>query len=186
LIGKVLAVLRQENNDATKIRSSVFLRNRNKLLRHYAWNMEGDPDRNVTLALDAGLPGLCFMNRCPIIVNLERTNGMLVDRKHDVKPVRTWLIGMPIVDPRNFSILLNPEPGGRTSGGSYYKMERSIDGPILGVLNLDAALDYKALGLSADPTVHREDFRIMAICDIMLITAFEIGGILSSAIAAKR
>jgi hypothetical protein len=51
----------------------------------------------------------------------------------------------------------------------------ALSGPVLGVLNLDAAWDYAGVRLDPDPDVQISDPRIRAIADIMQVAALTIG-----------
>jgi hypothetical protein len=59
-------------------------------------------------------------------------------------------------------------------GQWYIDLETEIEGPLLGVLNLDAGWSYSKIGLEDDPYRQFADMRVQAVLAIMQATSFGI------------
>lgn len=198
LIDRVLLVLGQldssgkPDNSRILFRANIFIPNRQTLSIQYAVNMSSPQDKDRTLALrfDTGLTGFCFALRRPLICNLRRIGelprevlndlfGMTADQHKLVRNDRTWLASVPIFDPfdsypRDLSSHDVPH-----TAAFYYPLSGRTDGAVLGVLNLDANLQYNDINVDADPAVHWNDPRIKAILHLMTAVAAEIGYVMS-------
>lgn len=198
LVEKAGLIFGIDNNADLKFRSNIFLPQQEKLILTYSHNMEGASD--VDMAFDApthGLTGFCYTLRRPFVCNLgliasaveeddrKRLFGMSAAQHDKVDPSRTWLASMPIFDPKDLTNQVNPMAEVPWPGAHYVNLDISTDGPVLGVLNLDAGFDYTAVGLNEDPEKGAADLRIEAVMDIMTVTSRQIAQILDTCFAAK-
>jgi predicted acylesterase/phospholipase RssA len=182
-----------------KFRANVFVPSRGKLVLQYSVNMQGDPDENMVLSVNAGLTGACFTTRCPLICNLAKVRelvtagairpaelfNMTSAEQSKVEPKRTWLASVPVFDP--FDATTTPDSRrarGLPLGYSYYQLESHVDGAMLGVLNLDADWSYPSLSLAPDPEIHFTDPRVQDILDLMRVASLRVGHVLGASFGA--
>ena len=190
LISRCRMVLHRAESES-KLRANVFAPNEDKLKLYFSVNMDQDGDRQMEFPdLQSGLTGFCYMTRRPQLCNLitvrdlrqmpEYANlfGMEPALQGLVRQDRTWLASVPIYDPYevSFSSGRSAEPEGVTSGwgGAFCGIDTEMDGPLLGVLNIDAGWDYESLELDPRPHFHFTDPRIRAILALMQVSAFTI------------
>ena len=181
-----------------KFRANIFIAVQNTLKMIYSVNMDGDPDNGLEFPrLMMGVTGACYQLSTALVCNLEKIAklregqpsaykalfGMPPDLQAKVKKDRTWLMSVPIFDPHEVRV----RPKQRAAPGStdvqrvaISDLGMGLSGPLLGVLNLDAAWDYQTIGLNPDPDVHSGDDRIRAISDIMQADALTIGAELAT------
>jgi predicted acylesterase/phospholipase RssA len=187
-------------NENCKFRANIFLpvwvgyEPRMRLV--YSYNMAGDPDTHMEFPdLESGLTGFCYLHRHPQVCNLqkigqlrtsepERFDAMFgMDRRlqMSVRPDRSWLASVPIFDPLELRIGRKDEPQRkqRHKGMFYLNVETDFEGPVLGVLNVDAGWDYSSVGLDENPDRFVFDTRIQAILAIMQTASFRMAGTLS-------
>lgn len=161
-------------------------------------NMDTDDDWGLSFDnLSSGLTGYCFTNRRPQICNLEEIAksrakshskdlfGMDKKLQERVSKKQTWLVSIPIFDPveMRFKKKLNsnrlPEGGRSLPPAKHHaSIETEIDGPVIGVLNLDVGWKYAEVNLSKDVDDHCEDHRIQAILALAQSTTFRLGSML--------
>lgn len=176
-----------------KFRANIFIAVQNTLKMIYSVNMDGDSDNGLEFPrLTMGVTGACYQLSTALVCNLEKIAklregqpsvykalfGMPPDLQAKVKKDRTWLMSVPIFDPHEVRV----RPKQRAAPGStdvqrvaISDLGMGLSGPLLGVLNLDAAWDYQTIALNPDPDVHSGDDRIRAISDIMQADALTIG-----------
>ena len=163
----------------------------------YSFNMDRDGDREMEFPdLQSGATGFCFSTRSPVICNLRTVSelrasneenysllfGMDPKLQGQVRKDRSWLVSVPIFDP--YEVRHNAR-GAAKKGESDYKgyayqhIETEIDGPLVGVLNIDVALDYDKIGMNPDPNFHFSDKRVQAILAIMQAASFRLGAQIS-------
>jgi len=207
LVELALLVLGQPNNDAFQLRSNVFLPRKEGLKLHYSFNMD-DPETNPDHDMEfpeftMGLTGFCFSMRQPLICNLEEIRrlsesgglepnelfGMPPHLHQKVRVDRSWLASVPIFDPyatypRDLSShrALQRHPEG-VGGQSYHPLRTTVDGAVLGVLNLDARLPYDELKIDPAPLIHWQHPSIQAIIRFMESVAQDLGRTFSDAFA---
>jgi predicted acylesterase/phospholipase RssA len=206
LIDHVLLVFGHKDNNELRFRSNVFIPNEDQLFIRYSVNMEkpmpgeenkiwANNDHDLTLPFDAGLTGACLTTRRPLLCNLQKLGqsdkelrdglfGMTETMHNKVRKDRTWLASVPIFDPlasfpRELSIPTKLELPHRTAYSNC--MAGRLDGAVMGVLNLDASLDYDRIDpiVDPDPRIHWRDARIMATMELMASVANRIGELLS-------
>jgi predicted acylesterase/phospholipase RssA len=203
LIARVLGILGETDNRRLHLRSNIFLPQRDLLVLRYSVHMEGDPDEHLVLRAGTGLSGFCFTRRAPQICNLEQIRrlaeagvlqpnqlfGMRPDEHLAVREDRTWLASVPIFDPL---ATYSRDLAARTSrwepeleGRYYQQLHSPVDGAIFGVLNLDAALPYRAFGLAEEPERYGEDPRIQGIMDVMQMVSLRVGNVLAAHFAGR-
>jgi len=184
-------------------RSNIFLPVENEFHMAYRANMDDelDVDRDLSFAdTKSGLSGFVFTRRRPMICNLRKIgelqrSGKLspselfgMDKRlgGQVRQDRTWLASVPIFDPLG----IVPErwhDGMLDNRGEYcHEMSASIDGPVFGVLNLDAAIpfaetDSDVTNLNSDVRnpAHWTDVRVESIIARMEQVALHLGQLFS-------
>lgn len=200
LVQRTKAILDPEGTQADlRIRANVFFPKKGRLELAFKANMDGDTDVGMSFsAPNQGLTGFCYLFRQPLICNLEKIAdyvnnagetlfNMTLEQQAIVDRGRTWLASAPIFDPNDivFRTSLQPE---KAAGPDRFSTELGtmIDGPVFGVLNVDANLDYGLLNLHPDPSAHITDPRIAAIADMMHIAAGKLGQLFGSEFAASK
>jgi predicted acylesterase/phospholipase RssA len=185
------------NGPQAKLRANVFLPRKERMKLVYQVNMDGHPDREMEFSDHfSGLTGFCYLTRRPMIANLETIRrlvqdhgeenlfGMPPDLQAKVQKDRTWLASVPVFDPYELRVTpreLKPSEQQLLHRGAAYKgIETRVDGPFLGILNLDAGFVYASFSPELDPrpSVHFEDERIQAIISIMQSTSLRLAEIL--------
>jgi hypothetical protein len=103
-----------------------------------------------------------------------------------IKKDRIRMASVPIFDPYELKVLTTR----RETEFDYpihvvatHNVGITLSGPVLGVLNLDAAWDYAGLGLDPDPDIHFSDPRVRAILDIVHARALTVGAELTTLFA---
>lgn len=193
-----LVVMSKNNGADPKFRSNVFIPQQGRLKQIFQYNMTGDSDENLEFEdITQGLTGFAYTTRSLNICNLAKVSssaletpaarqyGMGQKAQGLVRADRTWLASMPMLDAQELNYrgrLAMPKP--LHEAAHYHTLEGTFDGPIVGVLNLDAALDYAALGIDPRPEAHWKDSRIDAILDLIRAEATVISKILSDHFAA--
>ena len=144
------------------VRTNIFLpfgNNEFKLTYRYKMDSPRDIDRDLTFRRNRGVTGLCYRTREPILCNLEShtvnvrsMTGMdpFFKTAPGWQPIRiregrNWLLSVPIID------VLDAEPRGRRNGDDE-SLVMDIDGPIYGVVNVDAKVIYGD-GFDARPVI---------------------------------
>jgi predicted acylesterase/phospholipase RssA len=180
--------------DDPKFRANIFIPVRNRLKMVLSVNMEGDSDHGLELpSLTSGVTGACYQLSTAIVCNLQKVAqlrsdphdtfykalfDMPIELQRKVKADRTWLMSMPIFDPQEVRVLATrrrPAVAAEVPRAAIRELGIALSGPVLGVLNLDAAWDYAGVRLDPDPDVQISDPRIRAIADIMQVAALTIG-----------
>ncbi|WP_435009667.1 patatin-like phospholipase family protein [Tundrisphaera lichenicola] len=199
LIRRVLRVFGRELNAELAFRGNVFLPHRDRLVLDYSYKMNGARDRRMSFAYDTGLTGYCFRDRNPWICNLkllreaiaahpeETWFGMSSEQHRKVEADRTWLLSVPIFDPRDCwpkaptAIKTRPEESSIFLAST---VESTTDGAVLGVLNLDAAFAHQEI--EEDTERMLTDPRVRSTMILTQTAASEIGFILADAFAALK
>lgn len=181
-----------------KFRANVFIPVQNELHMVFSYNMQGDSDENLVFPdLSTGVTGACYQLSTALVCNLakvarlrqgERNQysalfGMPAALQNKVKQDRSWLMSVPIFDPHEVQILPKhraPPGAGEVQRAALSDLGIGLRGPLLGVLNLDAAWDYARIGLDPDTDLQSGDPRIRAISDIMQASALTIGSELTT------
>ncbi len=179
LVEKATLVLRPYLVPNSLVRANVFLPWTAEVMRiAYAVNMTGHPDAAIEIAQGRGVTSLCYLYQEPILANL-RDN--LLDVAPDLSfqpfapkasPDRTWLLSVPILDPLD----LEPRRPDASRG-----LEADADGPIYGVLNIDACVVYEADGLDPSPVVQAAHPVVRLIFDAMKVAEQGVGLAMNSA-----
>lgn len=171
------------HGDAAKLRANIFVPVQLKLQMLVSCNMDGDPDDGLIFPdLSSGLNGACYQARAAMICNLEkvaqlaqspaprhlRPFRMARELQDRIKPDRSWMASVPIFDPYEVG---TPDGRARLLASELQVAARrrpvNLDGPVLGIVNLDAGWDYARMGLDPDPDIHVSDPRIAAILSLM-------------------
>lgn len=198
LVDAVAMAFGDPENQRWHVRATLFVPQGENLFLHYRANMNSaaDTDRHLVFARDEGLAGYCYVRRAPLLCNLERLNGLPYpsdisfqldpDTQRDVRADRTWLMSVPVFDPRTASperFLIDPDP---TDGeGVFAELESPLDGGVFGVLSVDAGFDYAAIGLNPDPDEQVIDPRLKLAYDTLLSTAWSIGKVFAGYFAIR-
>jgi predicted acylesterase/phospholipase RssA len=181
-----------------KFRANIFIPVQNTFQLVYKFNMQGDSDENLVFpTLSTGVVGACYQLSTALVCNLAKVAklrqdqpdvykalfGMPQELQDKVKKDRTWLMSVPIFDPHEIRVV--PKRRAGPIGGDVQRVAISdlgigLHGPLLGVLNLDAAWDYATISLDPDSDIHSGDPRIRAIADIMQAEALTIGAELTT------
>jgi len=182
-----------------KFRANIFIPIRDRLKMIFSVNMGGDSDDGLEFPdLSSGLNGTCYQLRSRLICNLEKVGqlrsehpdeyealfGMPEELQRKIRRDRTWLASTPIFDPYELRVLTMQEATSTVHDEVQRVAFRNVGielvGPILGILNLDAAWNYAALNLNPDPDFHFADWRIKAILDILQNRSMTIAPILTA------
>jgi hypothetical protein len=171
-------------------------------------NSELNWDWDLVLPYQHGLTGFCFVRRLPLLCNLDKFKtlyqpGQKVDPKKlfgfdeatqgKIRGDRTWLLSVPIFDPdaltiRSLETKFDPLPEVENFylEGQYYKQcDRIFDGPVFGVLNLDAGWEYAKIKLREEPEYCVDDPRIRAVIALMQRQALQLGKQFSKAFPTR-
>lgn len=175
------------------MRANIFMPVRTRLKMCFSFNMDGDPDHMIEMpGLSAGVVGACYRMRSWVICNLDKV-GKLREQHPDayrrlfdmddtlhgkVRKDRSWLASVPIFDPLELKTVSLSKRRSIEDGVlrvAMHAFDTGYVGPILGVLSIDANLDYEKIGMSADPDIHFEDWRVRAVSAILQARALTIG-----------
>ncbi len=199
LVRRSIHLFGQRDNAALKFRSNVFLPDRDRLVLQYAYKMNRDRDRAISFGHETGLTGACFRDRKPWICNLQTLRGAVEARPGEfefgmslaehrkVRDDRTWLLSVPIFDPRDCSPRPPARRDVRVDRGSTYlasQVENRTDGAVFGVLNLDAAFTYREIHPDSEQML--TDPRIQSTIVLVESAAYDIGMILADAFAVLK
>lgn len=206
LTEKCTAVLDPDGRFELHLRANVFVPHGRELVMAYQWKMAGDPDEHLKFSNWAqGLTGYCFYSRRPQVCNLEllgqrlrrdesrKLFGMSADLHEAVKKDRTWLASFPLFDLKE-ALYRDDELGAElpdhdtppVMGADFKAVRAAFDAPIFGVLNVDANLRYKELGISTDIADQVKDRRIEAVLNIIDSEATEIAAMMSAYFAGEK
>lgn len=119
--------------------------------------------------------------------NGEALHNLSVEQQTKILPSQTWLASTPIFDPDDliFRRSLN-EKEVFLSDALSAALQSTNDGPVFGVLNLDASFDYAHLNLSDKAHDQVNDARVQATFDTMFASALKIGKIFSNHFATTE
>lgn len=190
-IDKACLLFGAADNAALGFRVNVFVPIRQRLVLRYQVNMDGDPDENMEFSIQAGLVGLCYVKRVPHLCNLQdiaamdqrelrESFEMTADDQARIKADRTFLVSVPIFDPQEMRPI-DGRLGLNTSSRAFATVDAPIDGPVMGVLGLDAGLSYTGFKLNPDPAKQAVDPRIQGLLDVLQQTSMAIARVLSVA-----
>ena len=185
--------------DDLLFRANVFMPisvgDRHSMKLVFGYNMDSDGDRDMEFPdLQSGATGFCYWSRRPQVCNLKaiqrlRQNdparhaqlfGMPPKLHGKVREDRSWLASVPIFD--SYEVRFDTRgirPESRHKGSWYCGFETEVDGPVLGVLNLDAGWDYEKIKLDEDPNHHFSDGRVQTLLAIMQAASFTLAASLS-------
>jgi predicted acylesterase/phospholipase RssA len=178
-----------------KARSNVFLPFKDEFRMAYRANMDDrllDTDHDLSFAdTKSGLSGFAFTRRKTMVCNLQKIgelqrSGKLsaeelfgMDKKlgGKVRPDRTWLASVPIFDPSGVVPERWSDGMLEYKGEYYHELPPSIDGPVFGVLNLDAAVPFAEVKLEEDVKSpnHWTNVRVVSIIARMEQVALQLG-----------
>lgn len=199
LVARAARVFGDPDNSRLRFRANVFLPEGGRLRLVYRANMADpplNPDRDLAFGFRHGMTGYCLTRRQPVLCNLTRFEAR---RAADpagyaerfgptdtwpVRPDRTWLLSLPVFDPQGSAraALLDDTAAGDPDH-AFCELESYLDGAAFGVLNLDAAVDYSAEGLTGPPADQLDDYRVRAVADMMRVAAGELGETFDAAFA---
>jgi predicted acylesterase/phospholipase RssA len=132
----------------SRVRANIFIPQGSHLVLTYQFNMDGDPDEHIRLSRGQGISFLAYSRRATVIADLRgrrQTGGttpsgsdlyLTSDQAPAILADRTWLLSMPLID------VTEMWPDLQFGRGDPAPFSLEIDGPILGTLNVDAAIDY--------------------------------------------
>jgi predicted acylesterase/phospholipase RssA len=181
-----------------RVRSNIFFPSASKLELVFQVNMDGDSDIAMSFtAPDQGLTGFCYLLRRPLVCNLEKIAeyvenagetlfNMTPEQQSMVDRSRTWLASTPIFDPNDIVFRTSMQSEGELGPDQFStRLDTMVDGPMFGVLNVDANINYDVLCLDADPENHVTDARVSAIIDMMNVAAGRLGQLFGSNFASR-
>ena len=166
--------------DALGFRANIFMPVRSQMHMRFGARMDGYSDDGLIFdSLGKGLTGWCYQTRSPAICNMQilrdiadnidisqRPYGMDSGLQKAVDPNRSWLISYPMFDPAERQPLRRAPSGLPTIyAPAMHRLKADEIGPILGILNVDAAWQYEKLNLDKMPDLHVADRRIKAVID---------------------
>ncbi|MGO9601228.1 MAG: patatin-like phospholipase family protein [Isosphaeraceae bacterium] len=160
-----------------------------------------DWDWNLELPYRSGLTGFCFVRRTPLVCNLEKFktlfDGQIIDPRRlfgfdhalqsKIRGDRSWLLSVPIFDPDSLTIrpldtkFAHQEQAGQLGGQYYSVLEGNFDGPVFGVLNLDAGWNYTRIQLTGEVDQMIFDPRVYSTLALMQRQALRVGKVFSGA-----
>jgi predicted acylesterase/phospholipase RssA len=159
-----------------RVRANIFVPCENTLVLRYRHNMvTEDNDYRMRLRSDQGVTGLVFTNRQLAIANLRTgrlhsgtpTGGDPFLRQAGapaVHPDCSWLMALPVVDMTE----------AWAAAPSASPLALDFTGPIFGVLNLDAALDYDRPDVGMESSAAWQSV-LVALLDSMKSASLRIG-----------
>ncbi|QPF93319.1 patatin-like phospholipase family protein [Bradyrhizobium commune] len=178
-----------------RFRANIFIPVKNSLAMLFSHNMENDDDDKIQFPdLSTGVTGACYQLSTTLVCNLEKvaqlraTNLAAYNRlfnmtdamQNRIKKDRTWLMSVPIFDPHEVKVLPQAARMRRPAAIATCDLGIGLRGPLLGVLNIDAAWNYGRIDLNPDPDLQSADSRIRAISAIMQAGALTIGSALTT------
>jgi len=190
-----------EGNAGLMLRASLFVPREFELVLEYRANMNDlrDTDRDLRFDFEQGLVGLCFNRRRPLVCNLRQFKAALDDGEMNplhslgldagiqsrVREDRTWLMSVPVFDPTT----ADPDPFGdepeiSDEGRHFAELDTPLDGALFGVLSLDGGFEYGTIDMPEEVERQVIDLRVLALRDIMVAAAWDIGKIFDAYFAA--
>ena len=180
-------------SERVTLRAALFVPDGWELRLTYRVNMDDptlNPDRELVFEWSQGLAGFCYIRRRPMVCDLQRLGaagqdrqfGLSVEQQRLVRGDRTWLMCVPVFDPKTASAYEYADnPAALYRGEFYTELPSPLDGALFGVLCLDADWDYSAdpaAGRQPDPVRHlarADDPRVLTLRDILVAAAWSIG-----------
>ena len=154
----------------SKIRVNIFVPEDDEMVLAYHINMDGDRDEHLRLSWNEGVTSFVHRNHATVVADLRgrRQSGgaapagtdLYLDREGApaIETDRTWLLSTPLLDVAEMGP--NPVPAGAAAPPFCLDM----DGPALGVVNIDAAIDYAIPG-APEPAVAATHPAVLALFD---------------------
>jgi predicted acylesterase/phospholipase RssA len=158
------------------IRANIFLPVSATHMRiAYAANMENHRDVLLEVGARRSVTSICFELGIPLLANLSTKQlepQTSIDGGQPFAPVidehYTWLMSVPILD----TVDLQPRMKKYREGSA---LELDFDGPIFGVLNIDAPVIYGADGIDEDPRLQTSHPAVRGVFDAMKVAAIRVG-----------
>ncbi len=156
----------------SRVRSNIIVPQDDELVLAYQFNMDGDCDEHIRLSRGEGITSLVYSQRATVVADLRgrKQSSGAVPSGTDIfltgpgAPVveadRTWLLSMPLIDVTE----MWPEQPSHAGGKASLSLD--LDGPVLGVLNVDAAIDYGRAGAPV-PDLASDHPAVLALFDVM-------------------
>jgi hypothetical protein len=163
---------------ASPIRTNIFIPQDEELVLAYQVNMDGDPDQSIRLSRGRGINSLVYFRRVTVVADLRGRTlaGGVAPAGSDlyltsqgapaIRQDRTWLLSMPLVDITE----MWPRSSGQTASSAVLSLD--MEGPILGVLNVDAAINYELTDAPA-PNRATNHPAVLALFDVMKSAAMQ-------------
>jgi hypothetical protein len=174
LVDRAAFLLRDWLLPDSRVRANIFVPQNAELVVAYQANMDGDPDQHMRLSHGQGITSLVYSRRATVVADLSRRNHwgpspaagrdayLTVAGAPAILHDRSWLLSMPLID------VTEMWPGLPSRGQAPLALD--MDGPILGVLNVDAAVDYGRAG-APSPAQASGHPAVLALFDAMKSSA---------------
>ncbi|MEI9984308.1 MAG: patatin-like phospholipase family protein [Aliidongia sp.] len=156
----------------SKVRGNIFVPEGDELCLAYHVNMDGDRDEHLRFSHGEGISSFVFRHHATVVADLrsrEQSGGaaptgtdLYLDGEGApaVEPDRTWLMSMPLVD------MSEMWPKLRRVGAAADPFWLDMDGPVLGVVNIDAAIDY-TIANAPGPAAAETHPAVLALFEVM-------------------
>lgn len=202
LISKACHVFGRSTNDGLAFRATLFVPQDELLVLRYRANMDSpdDNDRDLRLEFWQGLVGYAFLRRRPVVCNLlalsaafatgevdpEQVFGLTPEIQLKIRKDRSWLMSVPVFDPETASPYpYGDDPVVGVGGQHFVELDSQLDGALFGVLSLDAGFEYGDNTLPADIVNLATNPRLLAVRDILVSAAWELGKVFAKSFAAE-
>jgi predicted acylesterase/phospholipase RssA len=173
LVKKAEFILSSWTVPGSVVRANIFIPQEDgSLVLVYQANMDGDCDCEMRFASGQGITSLVYSRRAIILSNLEERRHSFGEAPGDedlyltregaptIRKDRNWLFSIPLIDATE----MWPQ--------TPSQLHLDFDGPVLGVLNIDAALDYSKGG-APSPERAFDHPAALALFDVMKTTALQ-------------
>jgi predicted acylesterase/phospholipase RssA len=178
----------------TRVRANVFVEELPRtagdepmLCLAYSAGMDNDVDRNIKFQRGQGIVWLAYEGCVSVVADLAGQRQTAQARTGQdpwlnsqgapaILEDRTWLISMPIIDAAEMT------PASR---GATPPLSLDMDGPVLGVLNVDAAIDLSLPGAPA-PQKAGESPAVIALFAVMQATALRCSRLLNARLVDSK
>jgi hypothetical protein len=175
LAAKTAAALAPYLVSGSVVRTNVFLPvGRDDLRIAYRCNMAGHLDERIEIAKGYAVTSVCYLYGEPVLANLRDRllNLVVADWMQPFQPStledRTWLLSIPVID------VLDTRPRQRRPD-EVGVLVLDTEGPLFGVLNIDAAVLYDGAGIDPNPVLQSRHPAVQLVFDAAKAASAAIG-----------
>jgi len=186
LAAQAAAALQPYLKPGSVVRTNVFLPiSKDELQIAYRCNMAGDSDERIEIAKGQAVTSVCYLYGEPVLANLrdELLNLVPADWMQPFRPAtredRTWLLSTPVID------VLDARPRQRAPEDAG-ALVLDTEGPLFGVLNIDAAVLYFADGIDRDPVLQSRHPAVRLVFDAAKSASAALGMLINQAWIEER